>query len=379
MGCENGVIDLTLGIFREGRPDDYVSKSTGLHFREYSGTEPEVFDFEEVMHKLYPVEDIRTLVYDVWSMAFSGRNTQKFLVVSTGPKNAGKTAIHDLFKQSLGDYAIKSGPELIHKNNRNNSGGARPELMRLDGTRANIFDEISRQDIDPDMVKRLTGNETQWGRGLHDNDGKEIRPTCVTFLQTNFPPRFPADDDALWMRIIIIAHISQFLFTDFSENEQEQWENRKFKADVTFIEKFDRLAPVFLWKLFHNYLDRKERGVDCIEIPQKVKDDTNFYRTTNDAFTEFVTEHMEQMPKPKPGHDVGASDSWFASVEELLDNFRPWYDKNWSKYPVKREVFVREMTRVLGQKPEGKTKLWKGWRLDQDLTIPMRMDKTKAH
>jgi phage/plasmid-associated DNA primase len=381
LGCENGVLDLTpmigddgvarpLGIFREGRPDDYISKSTRLYYKEYTGSEPEVGEFEQIMHKLYPIESVRNFVYDVWRMTFGGRNTNKFFVVSVGPPNAGKTGIHAILKTALGEYAIKSPSELIQRGNRNSSGGVRPDLMRLSGVRANIFDEISDRSIDPDAIKRQTGNEEQWGRGLQDNDGEEIKPTCVTFLQTNRPPRLPTSDDALWKRMKIVQHTSTFESEGYPEDEAEQWRTGIFKADLHLDERYPLLASVLLWKIFHNFTASTS---DTIVVPKEIEEATELYKRENDIYMEFVVETMQ-----KSGQEEG-DDSWVVSVGEVFDTFRVWYEQNVSKGKIRRDVFVRELSRVLKQKPEGKTKIWKGWRLDvgQSFIPPPKKDKTK--
>jgi phage/plasmid-associated DNA primase len=372
VGCENGVLDLELKIFREGRPDDYISKSTGIYYKEYLGTEPELIELEELMHKHYPDEEIRKLVYDIWGMTLGGRNIQKLLVVSTGQKNCGKTSLHNLFKKSLGDYAIKSPAELIHKNNRNSSGSVRPELLRMDKVRANIYDEISRMEIDVDQVKRHTGNEEQWARTGYDFVGMEFMTRCVTFLQTNEPPKFPAEDDALWVRILIIQHLTQFLLRDdphLPATVEEQWEQRIFPADVNFSERIPDLAGVLLWKIFNHYIVRTS---DQIKIPEQVKADTAYSRSCNDPYHEFVHEVLEKMPKDDP-----VPDAWTVTVSEVFEAFQDWYATNYSKRKVRRDIFIKEIGRLFGSKPTGRAKVWKGWRIQQD-SQPFDLAKDRA-
>jgi phage/plasmid-associated DNA primase len=58
LGFENGVFDLYAGEFREGRPEDLVSLSTGVSFESEPGIslEEEIMDF---FSKVFPDEELR--------------------------------------------------------------------------------------------------------------------------------------------------------------------------------------------------------------------------------------------------------------------------------------------------------------------------------
>jgi len=357
IGCENGVLDLKLKQFREGRPDDYVSKSTNLYYKDYVGDEPEVIETEQVMHKVYPNEYTRQFIYNVWSMSLGGRNHSKMFIVSTGPKNAGKSGIHELYAKSLGEYVVKGVPESIQRGNKNSSGSARPEMMRLSAARAQIFDEISdSRTLDIDAIKRQTGNDVQWYRGLFDTKGEDIKPMYVTFLQCNAPPKIPTSDEALWFRMKVVPMVSQFLLSGYPETEEEQWEQLQFPADPNFDEKIPKLAPVLLWKIFRNYSNHSE---EHIEIPDEVIVETNLYKTSNDLYEEFVFENMEKQPKNEK-----SSVEYFVSLVEVFAEFKEWYRQNCSKNNITRTDFKREMNRIL-KAPFVKNG-WKGWRMAQN-------------
>lgn len=356
IGCENGVLDLQQKVFRDGRPDDYVSMSTGMYYKEdYDGTEPEYEKLNEILEKVYPQSSKREFMLDVLSMALGGRNNSKVFIVSVGPRNAGKSGIHDLFKTCLGEYAINSPPEIIQRGNNNSSGAARPEMLRTKGKRVQIFDEVSdSKTFDIDAIKRMTGNDPQWFRGLYDQKGQDVRPMYVTFLQCNSPPKVPTTDEALWYRMKVITMISQFSESDYPETEEEQYEKLIFPADTNFDQRIPDLAPVMLWKIFQNYCNKK---TEKLTIPEEVRVDTNQYRIQNDAYQEFIIENMEKQPK-------SVKDGYYVSLNSLYSEFKDWYAQNFTtRFIPPRRTFKQEMIKALSTDIEANG--WKGWRLKQ--------------
>ncbi|ALX27470.1 hypothetical protein GMAR_ORF96 [Golden Marseillevirus] len=57
MGMEDGVVDLKMGIFRDGSPDDYISISTGLQYREFSESDKSVIECRKFLKKLFPTRE----------------------------------------------------------------------------------------------------------------------------------------------------------------------------------------------------------------------------------------------------------------------------------------------------------------------------------
>lgn len=354
IGCENGIIDLSVGdgIFREGRPDDYVSKSTGLYFKDYTGEEDDFLETEQLFHKTFPDPEKLQFIYDVWTMALQGRNSDKIFVVCTGPKHHGKSGIHDLFLTTLGDYGLKSPTEVIQKGNKISSASARPELERLDTARAQVFDEVSDvKTLDIDAIKRQTGNDSrQWCRGLYDNGGREITPMYVSFMQCNVPPKIPGDDDALWDRMKVIVMESYFPIDArlVPEAEEEQWEQLIFHRDPLFQEKLSMFAPVVLWKLFKNYPRFKRQGV---VIPKVIVDDTASYRAENDIYDGFIKDTVRK------GNDA---DGCSVMEAELYEEFKSWFKENYPsvRYIPDKKLFARTVSKKLGKMVKHK---WNGY------------------
>ena len=57
IGFENGIYDLEAGEFRHGRPDDYVSMSTGIDYIPFDEDDENWLDLKHFIDTIFPDED----------------------------------------------------------------------------------------------------------------------------------------------------------------------------------------------------------------------------------------------------------------------------------------------------------------------------------
>ena len=69
----NGVYDLENGVFREGRPSDYISISTNLEYSEYSHNSPEIIELQKIISQILPIEPVREYFLHILSSCLSGK------------------------------------------------------------------------------------------------------------------------------------------------------------------------------------------------------------------------------------------------------------------------------------------------------------------
>ena len=84
LGFENGVYDLAGDEFREGRPDDYVSFSTGINYVPYVEDHPVVRDIVRFWESVHPDRDIREYVLMTLSSCLSGVIREERFHIWTG-------------------------------------------------------------------------------------------------------------------------------------------------------------------------------------------------------------------------------------------------------------------------------------------------------
>ena len=55
----NGILDLTDNKFRQGRPNDYVSLTTGYEFEEFNNESLEVMMVDDHLSKVFPDPELK--------------------------------------------------------------------------------------------------------------------------------------------------------------------------------------------------------------------------------------------------------------------------------------------------------------------------------
>jgi len=349
--CENGVIDLELKTFRDGRPDDYATFSTGLYYTEYNNEDFEVKELDDYLRKVFPNNKRRAYFLDFICSCMKGGNIHKKILIETGGGDNGKSITTILLELTFGSgndgYFGKFPRELIVKSSRgNSSSGARPELARVRGKRIMGFDEIAETEtVDIGVLKLLTGNDSFFTRTLHDK-GCEIKPMFTTVLQCNTPPAIPAQDKPTWSRIRVLDYESKFVQSqDLSkypvpEDENEQFKKKRFHADPNFSDQLPDLASVLLWKLFRRYIDSySEKGL--VE-PEEVKFSTARYQTENDIYQQFIESKIEKTDDLEN----------FVRMNDMFAEFKSWYQENHPSYrrePISKPKMKKELIERLGE------------------------------
>jgi phage/plasmid-associated DNA primase len=186
----NGVYDVKEGIFREGRPEDFLSTKLPIQYKQFDEDGEEIHNIREFFSKIFPDSSVRKYFYDVMCDVFDGINSRKHVYIWTGEGDNGKSVTQLLFEKMLGKLSAKPPTSLI-TGKRGMSSSASPEYARLgDGVRWVTFDEPEKRDvINTGIMKQLSGNDTFYARRLY-SDGAEITPMfkmCLICLSEGTP------------------------------------------------------------------------------------------------------------------------------------------------------------------------------------------------
>lgn len=356
IGFKNGVYDLSKDIFRDGKPDDLISKAMPIDYQEYDERDGDVQDLEEFFEKVFPDETMRKYFIDVSCDVFVGGNYRKIVCIWVGKGNNGKSATSKLFENMLGEYWCDVNPSLITAK-RNSSNSAAPELARLGGgVRWVTIKETSGQEtINEGVFRELSGNDSYFARDLFakGKETKEITPLFKMVFQCNIPPKIPAGHPATWQRIRVILFEAVFVNREEAPlSYEEQLEKKLFPKDIAWDpsrnDKVLKLAPVLAWYLI-NY--RKNRGGDTNYIPDpaKVLMATQKYQCRSDFYSQFRDEILVEDNKGT------------ITVTELYNAFKVWFKESLpgQNIPIKNDV-KDSMSDRIGNIINNK---WTGWRI----------------
>lgn len=152
--------------FREGRPEDYITLSTGINYNPYDFRNPQVKQVERLVREIQTDPDIRDYFWTYLASILSGQINQQHFKILTGSGGNGKSLIMDIFTKALGNYSAVL-PIALLTQRRNASNAAPLELCRTKGRRFCVLQEPEDDvRINVGLMKELTGGDKIVSRDL---------------------------------------------------------------------------------------------------------------------------------------------------------------------------------------------------------------------
>ena len=199
LGCDNGVVELRTGELRPGRPEEMVSRSTGIAF-DPDATCPrwerflaEVFVGDEELVDWYGLLVGTSLV----GVAL------EVLAIHHGLGNNGKSVAAKALQTAFGDYAVVIPVETLVNATRA-AGAATPDLMVLRGARVAFTSEPDQATkLRGGVLKRLASVDRMTGRPLYGGT-LTWEPTHTVHLATNHLPAVDDATEGFWRRVALV-------------------------------------------------------------------------------------------------------------------------------------------------------------------------------
>lgn len=308
IGFENGVYDLRQMEFRDGRPEDYITLSTGNSYIEYYDDDGDSDEIEDFMAKIITDDEVRLYLLTLLSSFLQGVNAEEKFRIWTGTGSNGKSKLLELFISSFGEYCIKF-PITLLTGKRAQSNACTPEIVQAVGKRFGYFDEPNENErINVGLMKEYTGGDKIKARGLH-KDPIEFKPQFKLVLLCNELPKVPPNDEGTWRRLEVVEFKSKFV-----DNPKEPHE---FERDNYLSEKIKRWKDVFLsWLIDKYYRIYKEKG---IIVPTEILKYTMEYKKDSDKYIEFLD---DVLVKTDPSSSI--------LLDDLYEDFKSWITDNYT-------------------------------------------------
>lgn len=205
LGCANGVVDLRTGQLRPGRPEDLITRSTGLSFDpaaccpRWEQFILEVFDGDT---------ELATWFQRLVGATFIGVSNE-IVAIHYGIGNNGKSVCFRILGLVAGDYGVEIGIETLVRGQRQ-AGAPSSDLMRLRGARLAFTAEPERDArLRGGTLKRLSTIDKMTGRELHGRQ-QEWEPTHTLHLATNHLPEVDDGSEGFWRRIALVPWTIHF-------------------------------------------------------------------------------------------------------------------------------------------------------------------------
>ena len=332
----NGVVDFTTKTFRNGLPDDYITKTTRIDYVPYDESNPDwkqtSDELQTFMKTLFPIPDLCRYMWDHLASCLIGTTHNQTFHVYHGSGSNGKSLLVDLMSATLGEYK-GTVPITLVTDVRGKIGGTSDEVLKLKGVRYAVMQEPSKGvKLNEGIMKELTGGDPIQARGLY-SESEIFIPQFKLAVGTNNLFDIESNDDGTWRRIRKITFPSKFV------DEGEYYEDDTpyvFKKDKTLNEKLHTFASVFASMLVKRAFETDGIVEDC----QTVMDASKQYRNGQDHIAAFIADRIRRTsdPKAKP-----------IKKTSLMEEFKLWFQQEQgSKKIPKGEELCEYMNKKFG-------------------------------
>jgi len=313
IAFNNGILDTTTMKFRDGKPDDYLSFSTGLDYepeKQYYQYEawPQV---EKFLRQVLPDSEVREYFLKHLATSLIGGNPAQKFHIMTGSGSNGKSMIMNLMSTALGDYAC-TVPISLFTQKRKSSGSAAPEVARLKGRRFVTMQEPDEAiALNTGLMKEITSCEKMYARDLFKSGG-EFEVQAKFHLACNEKPKINTTDGGTWRRLIVINFTSKFVSNPTAPNEYPLDESIQLAVTTK-----EWAMPIMAYLI---HILREGNGHRKLSAPQKVMEYTSEYRNENDGIQKFMDDHVKEV---KEGEELEP-----VMKQDLKRVFKTWKDQN---------------------------------------------------
>ena len=345
LGFKNGIIDFNTKEFREGRPEDYVSRSTKIDYQtenEINNFDSKKTEIEDFMHKLFPKEELCNYMWDHLASTLIGGNMNQTFNIYNGNGSNGKSLLVKLMEKSLGE-GTKGGykgsvPNSLITQKRNSIGTTSSEIAQLKGVRYAVIQEPSQGDVlNEGILKELTGGDPITARGLY-KDSITFEPHFKLVVCTNNLFDINSTEDGTWRRIKITRFESKFVDNPVKDDPDEPYQ---FLKDKTLEDRLDEWVPVFMNMLVKRAFMTDGIVKDCIAVTEI----SDSYRNDQDYINSFINEKIKSDPEGSVGK---------RAISEV---FKQWYNTTYSKTAPSCKSLHERMEKKFGKYTK---RGWKG-------------------
>lgn len=283
IGFDNGVYDLQTNIFRDAKPEEYVSKTVG---RNYIKADPEnKKKAYEILRSMFGNQETFDYFMKTVSLCLIGENPEEKFFVWLGRSGAnGKGLLKDIISACIGEYMDVIPSSYFYKSSITNSQSADPIMVSKKTCRYLISSELDRDEaLKSSTIKTISGNDTLSVRDLYSKPETFIPPFKL-ILQSNVEPKITDIDGGIKRRIVIIPFIMTFVDDPREPNERQIDKTLKYEINTNkkYVNEFFEIL------LDYYILYKKYKLI----MPKDIREATDKFINDNDPVSEWLKENI---------------------------------------------------------------------------------------
>jgi len=306
FACANGMLELRVPgadgrdhvVFRQGRPEDYMSFLAGqnhpemsaINYTIYDPKDPLQLEIADFFEKLFPEAEVRRYTLRLLASCLEGMNREQCFYVATGVGGNGKSKMVELMRMTLGDYQTSLQATALTRK-RPDSGSANPDIMAAKCRRFIYLQEPDEKEpINTSRMKQISGEDMVEARALYSDQEKFIIMGKL-FMMCNKLPPVTTMDRGTWRRIRVIEFVSKFVLPDHAEYIAKR--PNVFLMDPMLDKKLRTWREPFLALLVHLF-ETEYIPLGLNPVPAAVMRASNKYKDDFDTCARFISERVRE-------------------------------------------------------------------------------------
>ena len=334
FGCANGVLELRYKgptdtkervIFREGRPEDYVSFLAGknlpdfpaINYTKYDPRDPRQAELDEFFSKLFPRPELKKHVLKLLAACLEGTNKEQLFYFMIGVGSNGKSKLVKLMELTFGDYQTPI-QSTVFTRKRPESGAANPDLIVAKCRRFIYSQEPdAKEPLNTSRMKQMCGEDMIEARALY-GDQERFKIMGRIFMMCNTLPPINSMDNGTWRRVRVVKFENRFEPEDHPDVIKGT--PGFYPRDNQLEEKLVSWREPFLSLLVHIYeTEYIPNGLH--PEPAIIKQESEKYKSDHDSFAKFRSERIRER---RDGFDEVTNN--VVILKEIAKCYKRWAD-----------------------------------------------------
>jgi hypothetical protein len=290
IGFNNGIYDLEIMEFRNGKPEDFVTFTTGYNFDVNDDFEIQK-NIKDIISGSWEDDEIYNCYIDLMTYALCGNKSLEIYAILYGNDGRNGKGIGSKFtKYSFGDY-FKEVKANNFTDPKDQKGGTDSEMAQLQGVRVIVSTEPEKNSkLQLNRVKELTGGDDVKARQLQQ-EAKTFRCQFLLFFQANHDMKFSCyKDKANEKRVKVITY--PFTFTDEPKTDIDRMIDTTLKDliihDIRYRQQFMKILINNFTKIYNH----KNKSFH-INFPNKIDIATKRLLNQNNEFILWLEDNFE--------------------------------------------------------------------------------------